>query len=147
MLSRSGATSHDVIQGSLGDCWLLGALSLVATRPDKIVEVIPFFAIDQGVFVVRFYRNRTRIDVVVDDLLPCLSSGEPVFAHNRGFNEFWVSIVEKAMAKISGSYYGVCHFLSLSLSLSLFSQQGPQRSSLETRATHWWTSREACLSR
>ena len=34
-----GSGSGDVIQGSLGDCWFLGALSVIATR-QKLLESV-----------------------------------------------------------------------------------------------------------
>lgn len=54
-----GTSSGDVIQGALGDCWFLGALSVVATRQDLIEEV--FWKLgkyqDYGLFVCRFYKD------------------------------------------------------------------------------------------
>ena len=42
--------------------------------------------------------------VVVDDWIPCEGRGKPAFATSRKRNELWVSILEKAYAKLHGSY-------------------------------------------
>jgi hypothetical protein len=42
--------------------------------------------------------------VVVDDWIPCEARGKPAFATSRKVNELWVSILEKAYAKLHGSY-------------------------------------------
>lgn len=54
-----------------------------------------------------FYRNRTRVSIVVDDYLPCYPGGLPCFAKNKDKTAFWVSIIEKAYAKMCGSYYSM----------------------------------------
>ena len=38
-LFSDGAGSNDAVQGSLGDCWLIGAMSLMATRDDLLDDV------------------------------------------------------------------------------------------------------------
>lgn len=42
--------------------------------------------------------------VIVDDWIPCESPGKPAFATSRKGNELWVSVLEKAYAKLHGSY-------------------------------------------
>lgn len=42
--------------------------------------------------------------VVVDDWLPCESRGKPAFATSKKMNELWVSLLEKAYAKLHGSF-------------------------------------------
>ncbi len=42
--------------------------------------------------------------MVVDDWIPCEGQGKPAFATSRKGNELWVSILEKAYAKLHGSY-------------------------------------------
>ncbi|KAF3782226.1 Calpain-type cysteine protease [Nymphaea thermarum] len=44
------------------------------------------------------------VPVVVDDWIPSESRGKPAVATSRKGNEFWVSILEKAYAKLHGSY-------------------------------------------
>ena len=43
----------------------------------------------------------------MDDYLPCYPGGMPCFAKNKDKRAFWVSIIEKAYAKMCGSYYAM----------------------------------------
>ena len=44
------------------------------------------------------------MEVTVDDLFPCEPNGSPIFASGM-HNEIWVLILEKAYAKVHGSYF------------------------------------------
>ena len=44
-------------------------------------------------------------EVVVDDFFPTDKIGEPAFSKAQG-NELWVMLLEKAWAKINGTYEG-----------------------------------------
>ena len=103
-----GSGSGDIVQGSLGDCWFLGALSVLATRQELLEGV--FFNgekhKDVGIFTCRFFKDNTWVYVVVDDRIPCYDNNEgtPVFARCRDNDELWVPLIEKAYAKLHGSY-------------------------------------------
>ncbi|KAF6155138.1 hypothetical protein GIB67_019664, partial [Kingdonia uniflora] len=94
----------DVCQGRLGDCWFLSALA-VLTEVSLISEVIitPGYN-EEGIYTVRFCIQGEWVPVIVDDWIPCESPGKPAFATSRKGNELWVSILEKAYAKLHGSY-------------------------------------------
>ncbi|XP_020089245.1 calpain-type cysteine protease ADL1 [Ananas comosus] len=96
--------SSDVCQGRLGDCWFLSAVA-VLTEESRISEVIitPEFN-EEGIYTVRFCIQGEWVPVVVDDWIPCESPGKPAFATSKKRNELWVSILEKAYAKLHGSY-------------------------------------------
>ncbi|XP_073105600.1 calpain-type cysteine protease ADL1 isoform X2 [Elaeis guineensis] len=96
--------SSDVCQGRLGDCWFLSAVA-VLTEVSCISEVIitPEYN-EEGIYTVRFCIQGEWVPVVVDDWIPCESPGKPAFATSRKHNELWVSILEKAYAKLHGSY-------------------------------------------
>ena len=47
--------------------------------------------------------NGTLTPVIVDDNLPMVK-GRPAFAQTKGTGEFWVCLLEKAWAKLIGSY-------------------------------------------
>ncbi|OWZ13841.1 hypothetical protein PHMEG_00012771 [Phytophthora megakarya] len=110
-LFADGVSSGDVIQGQLGDCWFLSALSVVATRSDLLEQA--FWRKDQhkskGLFVCKFMKNFVWNYVLIDDRLPVYGftdkkAGKPYFARCHNPNELWVSLLEKAYAKLHGSY-------------------------------------------
>ncbi|RLN25816.1 hypothetical protein BBJ28_00020035, partial [Nothophytophthora sp. Chile5] len=110
-LFADGVCSGDVIQGNLGDCWFLSALSVVATRFDLLEQ--SFWRGDQhkakGLFVCKFMKNFVWHYVLVDDRFPVFGfsdkkAGKPYFARCRDPNELWVTVLEKAYAKLHGSY-------------------------------------------
>lgn len=98
------ANPSDVRQGRLGDCWFLSAVA-VLTEASRISEVIitPEYN-DEGIYTVRFCIQGEWVPVVVDDWIPCEFHGKPAFATSRKGHELWVSILEKAYAKLHGSY-------------------------------------------
>lgn len=58
-----------------------------------------------GFYVLKFYTNGKLNYVVIDDYIPCdSSSNQPIFAFPVG-NKLWVLLIEKAWAKIFGSYF------------------------------------------
>jgi hypothetical protein len=64
-----------------------------------------------GIYVFRFHKNGQQYYVIVDDRLPCLlrDNGQPIpfFSRCENPNLFWVSLVEKAFAKLHGRYYSL----------------------------------------
>ncbi|KAK7399696.1 hypothetical protein VNO78_10885 [Psophocarpus tetragonolobus] len=101
----SGAPNpSDVCQGRLGDCWFLSAVAVLA-EVSRISEVIitPDYN-EEGIYTVRFCVQGEWIPVVVDDWIPCELPGKPAFATSKKGYELWVSILEKAYAKLHGSY-------------------------------------------
>ena len=67
---------------------------------------------EQRVFGVFFYKNGTKSLVMVDDLIPIASDGEAAFAVAsnsvvKNPKVLWVSIIEKAWAKLHGNYFNI----------------------------------------
>ena len=56
-----------------------------------------------GIYMVKFFINGQDTPVIVDDFLPVNANGKPAFASCRD-GEIWVSLLEKAWAKLHGTY-------------------------------------------
>jgi len=95
----------DIKQGALGDCWFLAALASLAEFPKLVQNIFAKTSYNEtGVYEICCYKNGFPMKVVVDDLFPCdPSSGTPCYSHAEG-NELWVLLLEKAWAKIHGTY-------------------------------------------
>jgi len=104
-----GASRFDITQGMLGDCWLLAAVASLVSNQGLFDQVIPIKDIDFdsdeycGLFVVRFWQYGRCVEVVVDDRLHTYNN-QLVFMHSADYNEFWSALLEKAYAKVCGSY-------------------------------------------
>lgn len=107
---RAGPRPEAVQQGStLGDCWLLATLASVTRANPKFVQdaIRPR---GNGAFEVRLFvptRGGKAVPtwIPVSDRLPKLAGLWTHYARSGGGT--WVSLVEKAAAKVAGSYRGL----------------------------------------
>lgn len=60
-----GASSTDVIQGDLGNCWFLSAIAAVATKPELVEKFCVARDEQVGVYGFTFQRNGIWVDVIV----------------------------------------------------------------------------------
>ncbi|KAL0246636.1 hypothetical protein GEMRC1_007847 [Eukaryota sp. GEM-RC1] len=93
-----------VQQGSLGDCWLISAIAVCATRPDLIQHLFVKDYTKNGFYVLRFHKNCSWTYVTIDDFLPVRGNNLPLFCHSSEAKEFFPALIEKAYAKIHGNY-------------------------------------------
>ena len=95
--------------------WFLNALSMVSSEPHQFArincldrDVFTKFA-DAGLYIFRFVKMSASYYVIIDDMLPCTKVLDgnvlPIFARCENKNLFWVSLIEKAYAKLHTRYF------------------------------------------
>ncbi|CAG9317944.1 unnamed protein product [Blepharisma stoltei] len=130
---NGGSNKNTVIQGSLRNSWFLGGLSIVGQqeeficgflkkleKPDQInVNTVlgiskgtypPIFHAfaKKGLYVIRVEIDRSSKWVIIDDRIPMYAKDtkdpQYIFGHSSDPNELWISLIEKAYAKLYGCY-------------------------------------------
>jgi calpain-15 len=104
---EGGIEPGDIRQGALGDCWFLCAIAALTEFPKLVLDLIETEEINEhGVYRVKFCKNGWWQSVRVDDYFPCFPGAGPIYSRSNG-NELWVMLLEKAFAKLCGSYEAV----------------------------------------
>ncbi|CAE7526188.1 ADL1 [Symbiodinium natans] len=98
-----GFNPNDIHQGELGDCWFLSAIACLSAHGKLVEKLFTYSDAPKGLYVVRFYKNGVFQDVTIDDFFPT-KYGQCAFASSGKKAEAWVQVLEKAYAKLHGSY-------------------------------------------
>lgn len=113
-----GMQLYDATQGSVGDCYFLSALAAaVHQQPDLCDDLIEETYEEQGIYGVSFWVGGKWRMIWVDGYFPCYKtrsrSGRGkkkyrlLFAKPTDRKEIWPLVVEKAFAKLHGSYEAI----------------------------------------
>ena len=100
-----GVAPEDIEQGFLGNGYFLTVLSSMAAQPERIFDLFETKEYNSaGIYMVYLYVNGIRTAVVIDDYIPVWpQNNQPVFAKAKN-DALWVSLLEKAWAKLHGTY-------------------------------------------
>jgi calpain-15 len=95
---------NDLRPGQLQDFWFLSALATLAERPQAIKRLFCSEEVNkEGIYRMRLCKGGEWAVVTVDDYFPCFPQGHPMFSWSYS-NDIWVLLLEKAYAKLHGSY-------------------------------------------
>lgn len=100
----------DLMQGELGTCFMLSALSSLAETPGLLERLFDVQTINnECVYAVWLNINGVWKEIILDDYFPLIESEQGVqFAFSRSHDdEIWVNLLEKAYAKAYGSYFKI----------------------------------------
>ena len=105
------AAGTRVLERGCGGCTSHACSLIIAASPRALAQtplikpgVDPIECIHQGFLTFLLYKFGEWVEVSVDTLLPCNEEARPIFAHAKDPNELWVALLEKAYAKLHGSY-------------------------------------------
>ena len=130
----------DACQGTVGNCWLVAALSALAEFPSYIKNnlFVTKKISQSGKYQVKLFDGRSnRWEIIeIDDYLPCTGSGgdqpDLLFA-NIPDGKMCIALLEKACAKIYFSYGGVA---LISILIGMASNLIAMASNLEVMASN-----------
>ena len=101
---------HTIVRtGHWNDASLLGAFGLLGVRPEQLQNLFVAAYPEHGFYQVRYFQFGVWKTLTIDDYLPVDSNDGLVFAQSEDPNEIWVSLLEKAYAKLHGSYQSLQH--------------------------------------
>lgn len=96
-----------MIQGDLGDCWLMSAISSFAKDKNDLYKLFnQKNRNDAGIYSINLYSSLgVPVKVIIDDKFPFkISDNTPAFAKYSADNEIWPMLLEKAVAKLIGNF-------------------------------------------
>mmetsp|Transcript_12260 Transcript_12260/g.40270 ORF Transcript_12260/g.40270 Transcript_12260/m.40270 type:complete len:617 (-) Transcript_12260:76-1926(-) len=99
-----------IMCGLVANGSLMGAANVLAGDRDVIAKVfVSTEHGERGLYALRFWQDDPSSDddwkvVLIDDRLPCGPDGELAFTRSPDRAVFWAALLEKALAKLHGSY-------------------------------------------
>ena len=112
----------DMKPGPMCDGQFIGALAIISTHPVIENIFIETDHMDKGYVSFQFFKNGEWKYIIIDTLLPYYSETKQLlFSQCAEPNEFWVALVEKAYAKMNGSYENI---LNISMTETLVDLTG-----------------------
>jgi hypothetical protein len=119
MVKGKKPTPDNLHQGGIGDCWLIAGIATVCEQNDGELVRSVFVHADheKGIYALRIHVNGQPRIVFVDDYLPTYvndtthvtqepnhNNTQVAFCGLKKPDYFWCCLIEKAYAKVTGSF-------------------------------------------
>ncbi|KAM4770841.1 calpain-13-like [Rhinophrynus dorsalis] len=102
-----GASLFDILQRKIGNCWVLSVIGSITLKQNLLKNIMPLnqgYTVQYaGIFHFKFWYFGEWVDVVIDDQLPFVND-DYLSIRPCCSREFWPCLLEKAYAKLLGSY-------------------------------------------
>lgn len=99
--------ARNIIQGSVGDCYFMSAIAgVVEHYPELIYRLFVLDRNPASIYGIRLFIDGMWETVITDACFPINQYGHFLFAKPHNL-EIWVMLLEKAWAKIYGSYENI----------------------------------------
>lgn len=96
-----------LLPGAIDDTAFLGAVALLRAAQRTPEDLIVHHDLKTGVVGVRLFKDGEWTYELIDDYVPCCSDGGLACGRTSQSSEIWIALLEKANAKIHGSYEAV----------------------------------------
>lgn len=100
-----------MVHSNVGDCYLLSAIAALAENPEIIKTIFHGQQFNrEGIYRIILSVDGIIQEVVIDDYIPLNEFNAPIFCQptiRETTSEFWTLILEKALAKVKGSYANI----------------------------------------
>lgn len=106
-LRTSGISVSDCNQGDIGDCWFIDAMQLCSLYYEVFKRVFSRIDATKGIYEFKFYdvKKNQDVKVCVDERILVHSGNKAiVYCSSKTPGELWPCLLEKAYAKVYGSY-------------------------------------------
>ena len=103
---KKGIEPGDVKQGRLADCYFMSCLAALAEIEGRVESLFNTKEVNAaGIYSINLYVNGRKQEVIVDEYIPCdPANGLPAFGYSADSGEIWAMLIEKAWAKLHGTY-------------------------------------------
>jgi hypothetical protein len=113
--AKAESTRRVVEQGSLSNRWFVEAMSACSAAVDALFvgwsrDTRRCEDQERGIYTLKFWKDGAWRYVHIDDQIPCRFDGKPLYSraaasrHGDGGCPAWPLLLEKAYAKLHGSY-------------------------------------------
>eukprot|EP00792_Barthelona_sp_PAP020_P005576 TRINITY_DN2712_c0_g1_i1.p1 TRINITY_DN2712_c0_g1~~TRINITY_DN2712_c0_g1_i1.p1 ORF type:complete len:1840 (+),score=373.81 TRINITY_DN2712_c0_g1_i1:108-5627(+) len=110
---------ESIVHGLIQDEWLLDAIS-VLMDDDHAYKCIVKYDLDVSIFLVQLKFDSQNVYIVVDGCLPFYQNNH-LLTHSIHPKDIWIPIIEKAVAKLYGSFDAIANNFTINEGVSLLS--------------------------